>query len=324
MTTTPTDATGAAPQTWVLRRVGDEEEMVPVGQGPASDSDLGFMDLLDVINPLQHLPIVGTIYRSLTGDTISDAARMAGGALYGGPFGLIGALANVIVEAETGTDIGGNALAWLEGDAGSDDAGSNDAVVAAAAQPATAAEPINAAPVATAAAFASPAAQGTAAQGTAAQGTVAQHGAPLAQPAAQVAAQVAAQASLHPAAHDLSPQAKPARTDFSGRSADRLDAFIQQASAVRRNNPLAVAHRPGSPGVAALAAAGPGAPGAIDITRLQTAAAKPPASASGGRGQDRPEPAELSLAGTDAGSVNDWMLQALDKYEHMRKQEKTS
>lgn len=311
MTTTPTAASGATPQTWVMRRAGDSDEMVPVGGDPASDSQLGFLDFLDVINPLQHLPVVSTIYRSLTGDTISDAARMAGGALYGGPLGLISALANVVVEAETGSDIGGNAMALLDG---SGEAGST--VAASGALPATAAEPINAAPVATAAALASPAA------------LAAEHAAaPMPQPAAQVAAQMAGQmagqsptqASLHPAARDLSPEAKPAKTDFSGRSADRLDAFIQQASALRRNNPLAAGRGPASPAAAALASANPAA-GAIDTARLQAAAIKPPTLA-GGKPEERKGQPELSLAGADAGSVNQWMLRALDKYEHMRKQE---
>src|SRR3546814_18224238 len=81
----------------------------------AEQPGLGFLDFLDVINPLQHLPIVGTIYRAMTGDTISDAARVAGGALYGGPFGLIGGFANGVFEAETGGDVGGNALPWAGG-----------------------------------------------------------------------------------------------------------------------------------------------------------------------------------------------------------------
>ncbi|MSO66150.1 MAG: hypothetical protein EXQ85_10255 [Alphaproteobacteria bacterium] len=43
-----------------------------------------FKDLLDTINPLQHLPIIGPIYRSITGDQPSHGARILGGALFGG------------------------------------------------------------------------------------------------------------------------------------------------------------------------------------------------------------------------------------------------
>ena len=72
---------------------------------------LDFSDLLDVINPLQHLPIIGDIYRSITGDQISAPARMAGGTLFGGPIGFVSSLVNTIVEEATGSDIGGNVLA---------------------------------------------------------------------------------------------------------------------------------------------------------------------------------------------------------------------
>ena len=55
---------------------------------PAKDS-LRFADLLDVVNPLQHIPVVSTVYRNLTGDTIKPIAQVAGGLLYGGPSGAV-------------------------------------------------------------------------------------------------------------------------------------------------------------------------------------------------------------------------------------------
>ena len=76
-----------------------------------------FADLLDIINPLQHLPIIGSIYRALTGDEISPAARIAGGALFGGPLGLIGAVANQAIEETTGKDLGDHAIALFTDDA---------------------------------------------------------------------------------------------------------------------------------------------------------------------------------------------------------------
>ncbi|WP_417669145.1 hypothetical protein [Roseibium sp.] len=58
------------------------------------DAPLGFGDLLDIINPLQHIPGVAEVYRAVTGDQMSDGARYAGNALYGlalgGPLGLAG------------------------------------------------------------------------------------------------------------------------------------------------------------------------------------------------------------------------------------------
>src|SRR5689334_8031360 len=66
---------------------------------------LTFKDLLDTVNPLQQLPIIGSIYRELSGDTISTASRLAGGALIGGPIGLLAAAVNSGIEAITGGDI---------------------------------------------------------------------------------------------------------------------------------------------------------------------------------------------------------------------------
>ena len=76
---------------------------------------LTFGDLLDVLNPLQHLPVIGDLYRSMTGDEISAGARISGGTLYGGPLGFLSALANTVIEEATGKDIGGNLLAQITG-----------------------------------------------------------------------------------------------------------------------------------------------------------------------------------------------------------------
>ena len=50
---------------------------------------LTFGDVLDIINPLQHIPIVSSIYRMATGDEIGVGSRILGGALFGGPLGLL-------------------------------------------------------------------------------------------------------------------------------------------------------------------------------------------------------------------------------------------
>ena len=75
----------------------------------SADYSLG--DLVDIINPLQQLPIVGTVYRALSGDTIKPEMRVVGGALYGGPIGLALAVADSAVEEVTGRDTGGNIVA---------------------------------------------------------------------------------------------------------------------------------------------------------------------------------------------------------------------
>lgn len=82
------------------------------------EDGFGFDDLLDIINPLQHIPIVSAIYRRLTGDEISPAAEMAGGALFGGPLGLAGSVANMVVDETTGRDLGEHAMAMVFGETG--------------------------------------------------------------------------------------------------------------------------------------------------------------------------------------------------------------
>jgi len=81
----------------------------------AFDEDDGpsFHDVLDIINPLQHIPIINTIYRHLTGDEEGAVADVGGGALWMGPVGLVGALADLAVKSETGKSIGDNILSWL-------------------------------------------------------------------------------------------------------------------------------------------------------------------------------------------------------------------
>jgi hypothetical protein len=81
----------------------------------SSNDGPSFKDMLDIINPLQQIPIVGTIYRAMTGDTISAASKLAGGALYGGPLGFMASLADEIVQTQTGQDVGSNLLSWAQG-----------------------------------------------------------------------------------------------------------------------------------------------------------------------------------------------------------------
>jgi hypothetical protein len=75
----------------------------------------GFRDILDIVNPLQHLPVIGSIYRWLTGDRPGEAAQIAGDALYGGPIGVAVSLAGAALEDKQGRDLGERALAALFG-----------------------------------------------------------------------------------------------------------------------------------------------------------------------------------------------------------------
>lgn len=68
-----------------------------VTQGLAAESGQSFGDLLtDIVNPLQHIPVVGHLYRAVSGDEISPASQIAGGTLFGGPIGGLISLASAI------------------------------------------------------------------------------------------------------------------------------------------------------------------------------------------------------------------------------------
>jgi hypothetical protein len=84
----------------------------------ADDSGFSFDDFLDIINPLQHLPIVSAIYRSLTGDKIGAPERILGDTLFGGIYGLFASLADTAFKAATGDYFGDTMLALLTGDDG--------------------------------------------------------------------------------------------------------------------------------------------------------------------------------------------------------------
>ena len=79
-------------------------------EGKQARKDFSFRDFPDIINPLQHIPVVSTIYRAITGDEIGGFARVAGGALFGGPVGAVLGGVNAIAAQETGQDIGELAL----------------------------------------------------------------------------------------------------------------------------------------------------------------------------------------------------------------------
>jgi len=79
-----------ASEAFLELKLARAEGRTPKGQ------ELRFSDVLDTLNPLQHLPVLGNVYRALTGDTISAPAKVTGAALYGGP---MGAIASVMGEA---------------------------------------------------------------------------------------------------------------------------------------------------------------------------------------------------------------------------------
>lgn len=112
---------------------------VAPAEGAASESgneqSFSFSDFLSIINPLQHIPIVGSIYRAITGDTIKPAARVIGGALFGGPVGLIASAFNAMIEQTKGKDLGDQAIALFVPDKGSAPSGDPATQFAKAADP---------------------------------------------------------------------------------------------------------------------------------------------------------------------------------------------
>ena len=75
----------------------------------ADDDGFGFDDLLDVINPLQHIPLIGTLYREVTGDQIKTPARLAG------------TLGTMAFESVTGENIDDTIASLFDSKPGGDD-----------------------------------------------------------------------------------------------------------------------------------------------------------------------------------------------------------
>lgn len=70
-----------------------EDEAVPM------PVDISFGDFLANLNPLHHIPVVGWIYRQITGETVNPAFRALGGLAFGGPIGAIVAAVGAIAES---------------------------------------------------------------------------------------------------------------------------------------------------------------------------------------------------------------------------------
>ena len=86
-------------------------------KGPTlwAHGSFGFKDLLDIINPLQHLPVIGSVYRYLTGDEPSGGARIVGDTIYGGPIGFgVGVVSTMLTDGD-GRDLGERTLAAVFG-----------------------------------------------------------------------------------------------------------------------------------------------------------------------------------------------------------------
>ncbi|MER2520025.1 MAG: hypothetical protein ABTQ34_04960 [Bdellovibrionales bacterium] len=88
-----------------------------------STTDFTFDDFLDLINPLEHIPGVSSVFRALNGDSIHPVSRVAGDVLYGSVlglasavFGAVGAVADSVSEASNGQDATGLAVSAMLGE----------------------------------------------------------------------------------------------------------------------------------------------------------------------------------------------------------------
>jgi len=96
----------ADPIRLAFRPPGSLQVPEPLDRGPALGPDeaipipgeISFDDVLQGLNPLHHLPVVGMIYRAVTGTDIHPAMRVLGAGITGGPLGM--ALAGVMSAIE--------------------------------------------------------------------------------------------------------------------------------------------------------------------------------------------------------------------------------
>lgn len=95
-----------APGSGLENTPGLEDDHVDTGQFWSTDEGPTFAEFLDIINPLQHIPVVSTLYRAITGDDIGTGPRVAGGMLFGGPIGALVAGVTALFEEASGGDIG--------------------------------------------------------------------------------------------------------------------------------------------------------------------------------------------------------------------------
>lgn len=95
----------SVPDFKAFARASDEEAVAraaDTGGDFFGKDGLTFGDVLDAINPLNHIPIVSDIYSNLVGHKASAGSRLAGGALFGGPIGVVASLATLMFEEGTG------------------------------------------------------------------------------------------------------------------------------------------------------------------------------------------------------------------------------
>ena len=278
------DATGStrlAPQpAWDRDR-----DFLPASPGaPPAEGGPSFRDMLSSLNPLQHIPVIGAIYRHVTGDKAHPAAQVVGGLVFGGPIGMMLAALGATIEQATGKSPLELALEAVRGP-------SDTIAVAAAPDPA------------------GPAATATEDPGP--TPTQAQAAEPTRQPV-PAAAEATPRASVAPP--EVPPP--PARPAVAG----ARDLSFYQAHAGSRLPPAATTSSPVGNAAARLASLAPSAGAATDAVAIPPAPPPlPPVlqPAAQARPAARVEPSAATAPARDQDFASR-MLHGLDRYRSMR------
>ena len=104
------------PEKGAPKAIGSEDGIEEDGFQMFGEDGFTFMDFLDIINPLQHIPIVATLYREISGDDLDPGSRVIGDTLFMGPVGTAAALANVMIDDVTGKDVRKHVMAFFDDD----------------------------------------------------------------------------------------------------------------------------------------------------------------------------------------------------------------
>jgi hypothetical protein len=273
----------------------------PGGAGPAAatshawkDGSFSFHDVIDTLNPLQHLPLISTLYRWVTGDEPGNVASIVGDTLYGGPIGLATGLLTAAFKAETGKDPGEMLASAITGE--DDGQLLSGTATAQTAAPATAAAA--SAPAAPATAAATPPAATAAATSTAASATAVQ--VPVISAAQPVVASGAAPHPFLPLFRSPPPVAAAAESSSATGASEQT--FLAQSAAYRRS----LYGQPHS------------APIPLQLTGAQQSFAvpqRPPAALPA------PTSSNATLPPNVPVDIPQRMMEALDKYARMKQQQ---
>ncbi len=88
-------------------------ENINIADNLNKNDKFNLFDVIDMVNPVQHIPIINNIYRSITGDEIKPVSKIIGGGIFGGAVGIASAVIDTIIEKETGKSAIGNVASLL-------------------------------------------------------------------------------------------------------------------------------------------------------------------------------------------------------------------